>query len=302
MVVTEVWALLMVGALVLLALVGLAVLADRPRTPRPDPVRLRAAAAELTAHAVRIRTEAGRAAAVASDARAALLAAEHTRDEAWAAQEEAERHYDQVRRAVAAARAAARRANAPVTVPVDGPGPATVHGPAPAAREAGAPASLAAQPGRHHGTVPGYAAAPPVVAAASVGGAERDRVVSRAALSAYRRGDISLAQLREVFRRIGDWDPLREERERQLDQARIRLMAARREYDRAAVAARRAARAAWVAEVAVRALLEEAEQSAVEADEAIQMAQRYSRRRDRRPRAPRRGRGRRTGGRERPHR
>jgi len=255
-VVTEVWALLMVGALVLLALAGLAVLADRPRTPRPDPARLWIAAEELVAHAVRIRAEAGRAATVASDTRTAQVAAERARDAAWAAQEAAERHYEQVRRAVAAAREAARQARTGVAA-------GNSHG-----SEATAVTGPAA-----------VAAAPPAAATDDV---DRGRTLSRAALSAYRRGDISLSQLREVFRLAGDGDPLGGERYRQLDQARVRLMAARREYDRAAVAARRAEQAAWVAEVAARALLEEAVRSAVEADEAIMLAQRHSRRRDRR--------------------
>ncbi|MEE6257214.1 hypothetical protein [Plantactinospora sonchi] len=239
---TEVWALAMAGALVLLALVGLAVLADRPRNPRPDPVRLRAAAEDLTTHAVRIRTEAGRAAAVANGARAALTTAERARDEAWAVLDAAERHYTQVRRTVIAAEQAA------------------------AARPTAAD-PVAQQPSESDGRTPDT---------------ERDRVVSRAALSAYRRGDISLPELREVFRRTGDWDPLTEERNRALEHARMRLATARREYDRTALVARRAEQSAWVAEVAARALLEEAEQSAVEADEALQLAQRHTRRRDRR--------------------
>jgi hypothetical protein len=231
--VTAISALLIGGGVVFLALVILAVMTDRPRTPRPDPVRLRAAAEQLEAHALATQTEAGRAAAIASQARAVLAVAEQARDEAWAAQETAERDYRQAWESASAGRETAASAPTPEPVP----------------------------------------------------GVDRDREVSRAALAAYRRGDISLQELREVFRRAGDWDPVQEDRERILDRGGMRLTMARRAYDQAAALARRAEQEARVAEATAQELLTEATESAAEAREAYLTAQRFTRRR-----RPRRGR------------
>ncbi|MBE1487253.1 hypothetical protein [Plantactinospora soyae] len=231
--VTAVSALLIGGGVVFLALVVLAVMTDRPRTPRPDPVRLRAAAEQLEAHALATQTEAGRAAAIASQARAVLAVAERARDEAWAAQETAERDYRQAWESASAGREAVASAPKPEPVP----------------------------------------------------GVDRDREVSRAALAAYRRGDISLQELREVFRRAGDWDPVQEDRERLLDRGGMRLTMARRAYDQAAALARRAEQEARLAEATAQELLTEATESAAEAREAYLTAQRFTRRR-----RPRRGR------------
>ena len=98
-------------------------------------------------------------------------------------------------------------------------------------------------------------------------GDERDREVARAALSAYRRGDISVEQLREVWLRSGDWDPRQDEREREAERAGIVERAARREFDHAAADARRAEQDAQIAEIAAHALADEAVQAAVEAHE-----------------------------------
>jgi hypothetical protein len=229
-----VWALLMIGGLVVLGLLGLAVLADRPHAPGPDPETMRAEADELAAHAATAQVDAGRAAAVAVEARVAVAAAERARDEAWAAQEAAERAYE------AAWRAA-----------VDG--------------RPGAEGAPTAHPG----------------GATAEEEADREREVSRAALSAYRRGDISVQELREVWRRTADWDPAQEERERIADRCRIDQAAARRVHDRAAAAARRADQAARVAEVAAQALVDEAAQAAAEAHEALLRAPRPTTRRPR---------------------
>ncbi|MEO3925980.1 hypothetical protein ABGB07_19230 [Micromonosporaceae bacterium B7E4] len=229
-------ALLIAGGVVLFSLLVLAVVADRPRTPRPDPERLRAAVEELEAYAVATQTDAGRATAIAATARVTLAEAERHRDEAWADQEAAEREYDRVWQAVLAGRQAA--ANAPVRDSEPDP--------------------------------------------------ERDRAVSRAALAAYRRGDLSLPQLREVFRRTGNWDPAQEERERLLDVARMRLAEARRAYDRAAVQARRAEQEARAAEAVAWELLSEANRSVAEAREAYHTIQRFSQRRGRTRRQRRR--------------
>ncbi|HEU4425498.1 MAG TPA: hypothetical protein VFR67_23430 [Pilimelia sp.] len=100
-------------------------------------------------------------------------------------------------------------------------------------------------------------------------GGERDRAVSRAALSAYRRGDISVEQLREVWRRTGGWDPRQDERERAAEKAGLAERAARRGFDRAAAEARRAGREARVAEIAAQALADEAVQAAAEAHDVM---------------------------------
>ncbi|ASW56533.1 hypothetical protein CIK06_23800 [Plantactinospora sp. KBS50] len=94
------------------------------------------------------------------------------------------------------------------------------------------------------------------------------REVSRAALSAYRRGDISVRELREVWRLTGDHDPAQEEREWTADRLHRESMAARRDYHRAVAELRRVDRAARIAEVAAEALLAEAAESAVEAQVA----------------------------------
>ncbi|MDG4784782.1 hypothetical protein O7626_02345 [Micromonospora sp. WMMD1102] len=231
-------ALLIAGGVVLFSLLVLALLADRPRGPRPDLTRLRAAVAELEAYAMAVQTDAGRAAAVATAARVALVEAERCRDEAWADQEAAEREYDRVWRTVLAAREA--------------------------------------------GTVPA-----PV--ADSDPDPERERAVSRAALAAYRRGDLSLSQLREVFRRSGTWVPIQEERERQLDLVWLRLAEARRAYDRSAALARRAEQEVAMAEAAAWELRSEANRSVAEAREAYHTVQRFTQRHGGRPRRRRRG-------------
>ncbi|AVT30429.1 hypothetical protein C6361_14035 [Plantactinospora sp. BC1] len=117
---------------------------------------------------------------------------------------------------------------------------------------------------------------------------ERDRAVGRAALAAYRRGDLSLPQLREVFRRTGNWDPAQEERERLLDLARMRLAEARRAYDRTAALARRAEQEVSSAEAAAWELLSEANRSVAEAREAYHTVQRFEQRRGRTRRRRRR--------------
>jgi hypothetical protein len=220
---TGVWALLLAGGVVVLALLGLAAIVDRPRTPRPDPARLRAEADELAAHAAQAQIEAIRAAEGAVLARAEVAAAEQARDAAWTAQEVIEQAYDLAWQAALAGRQAAQ-----------------------------------------------------VTDDAAADGATRERAVSRAALSAYRRGDISVQELREVWRRAGDWDPAQEERERTAERCRIEQTAARRAYDRAAAEGRRAEQAARVAEVAAEALVDEAAESAAEAQEALLTVQRYT--------------------------
>ncbi|MEJ3750765.1 hypothetical protein WEI85_47030 [Actinomycetes bacterium KLBMP 9797] len=216
--VTVVWAVLLTSACVVLALVGLVAIAQRPARSRPDPRQLRADAEELTAHASNALAEADRAAAAAAEVRGRLAEAERIRDDAWAAQEAAARAYQEVWAEVLAGRAAAQ---------TSGAGPIT--------------------------------------------DAEHQRALSRAALTAYRNGDISVDQLRDVWWRAGDPDPELAERERTAFRYRQEECAARRGYDRAALAARQIEQEARVAEVAAQALADEAADAAVEADEAHSM-------------------------------
>ncbi|MCW6009859.1 hypothetical protein K1W54_35755 [Micromonospora sp. CPCC 205371] len=225
---TAVWALLLTAGVVILALVALAAVAERPRTPRPDPRKLRAAAEELAAHANNAHTEAGRAAGAAADARERLAEAERARDEAWAAQEAASQVYQRAWQEVLAGRAAQEGQMADPVEDADG----------------------------------------------------QQRDVSRAALTAYRNGDISVEQLREVWLRAsGDWDPEQEERERAAYRYKLEERAARRVYHRADAAVRHAEQEVQVAEVALQALRDEAAEAAVEAHEALLATERYAQRR-----------------------
>jgi len=98
--------------------------------------------------------------------------------------------------------------------------------------------------------------------------------VTRAALSAYRRGDLSVEQLRVVWQQAAGWTPELLERERAAQLAAAGERDARRAHDRAALVARQADRAAHVAEVAAIALADEATQAAAEAHEALLAARR----------------------------
>jgi hypothetical protein len=229
--VTAVWALLLVAGCVVLGLVGLAAVAERPRSPRPDPRRLRAEAEELATQAGAAHAKAGRAAAVAIEAHERLAEAERAREDAWAAQEAAGTAYQIAWQEAEAGRAAAAERSGAGALDLD-----DTEG-------------------------------------------DRQRDVSRAALSAYKRGDISVDELREVWRRAGDWDPEVEELDRRAYRCRLEERAARRAYERAALVARQAAQAARVADVAAQAMTDEAVEVAAEAHEALLATQRYARKR-----------------------
>jgi hypothetical protein len=89
--------------------------------------------------------------------------------------------------------------------------------------------------------------------------------LSRAALTAFRRGDLSVEQLREVFRRFSGWDARLEQHEREVLRRRAAEREAHRQYTLAAAAERDANREVDVATVAVRAWADEAEEAAEEA-------------------------------------
>ena len=96
-------------------------------------------------------------------------------------------------------------------------------------------------------------------------GEDEKRDVARAALSAYRRGDITVEQLGTVFRKASGWSPLLELQAREVELRRSAESRARRLYQAAAGAERAAVKAADVAVVAAHALAEEAVEVAAEA-------------------------------------
>ena len=91
------------------------------------------------------------------------------------------------------------------------------------------------------------------------------REVTKAALGAYRRGDISVEQLSTVFRQATGWDPEQETRAKAIEARRAEESRARRMYQAAAAAERSASEAADIAVVAARALAEESVEVAAEA-------------------------------------
>ncbi|WP_173056342.1 hypothetical protein [Phytohabitans houttuyneae] len=249
---TAVSALMVIAGSVVFGMLVLAAIAERPRRqPRPDPAKLSAAARELARHAGHAHAVAGLAAAAAIEARERLANAEADREEAWRAQEEAGFAYQGAWREAQAARTERAGQDVPATVDLE------------------------------------------LVAAGDVEGAdtERQRDVSRAALAAYRRGELSVDELRAVWRQAGDWDPDVEERERRADHLRAEELAARRAYERAALVARQAAEALWDAEAQSRAMAGEARAAAAEAHEALLVTQRFTGKRKGKTRKRKAGKG-----------
>jgi hypothetical protein len=112
--------------------------------------------------------------------------------------------------------------------------------------------------------------------------------VSRAALAAYRRGDLSLEQLRVVFRRFSGWDLQQEQHEREVLRRRAAEREAHRRYDAAAAAERLVYQEVDVATAAARAWADEAADAEAEALAAREIADEClrSEARRRRPRRP----------------
>jgi hypothetical protein len=104
----------------------------------------------------------------------------------------------------------------------------------------------------------------------------REQEISRAAMAAYRRGDISVDELREVFRRAGDWDPVLEQHDQEAERAAAVERQARRAYTDALAVARAAGEQTRVAEVAAQALSDEAAEAAEEASAAGEVADAYA--------------------------
>jgi hypothetical protein len=105
----------------------------------------------------------------------------------------------------------------------------------------------------------------------------RERDVSRAALDAYRRGELPVEVLRTVFGQP-DPDPAREAREREADRLAFAESQARRAFQQAVAAERVAREELHVAEVADAAVRREASDAAIEVEE-VSLALRRRRRR-----------------------
>ncbi len=110
----------------------------------------------------------------------------------------------------------------------------------------------------------------------------RERQVSRAALDAYRRGELSVEALRTVFGHP-DPSPDREQREREADRLALAESQSRRAFQQAVAAARMAREELHVIEVAEAAVRQEAAEAALEAQEAALAARTVRPRRWRRP-------------------
>ncbi|MET7392368.1 hypothetical protein ABZS66_02580 [Dactylosporangium sp. NPDC005572] len=93
------------------------------------------------------------------------------------------------------------------------------------------------------------------------------RELSRAALDAFKRGDITVDALEQVFKGVSGADPLVELQAREVELRRSAESRARRLYEAAAAAERNAVKLADVALVAAQALAEEAAEVAEEAAE-----------------------------------
>jgi hypothetical protein len=108
---------------------------------------------------------------------------------------------------------------------------------------------------------------------------ERRHEVESAALAAYRRGKLSIEELRAVFARTGDRDPDREALAQEAERLAARESEVRRGYDIAVAAARVAGERLHVAEVAATACTQEAVDAAIEAQVAADEVDREAERR-----------------------
>jgi len=252
-----------------------------------DQVRLLDAVDELSRQALAVAAAASRAQSAVAEAWRHCAAAQQDRELAWHEYDTAQRAYLSLLHGTAAAWPFGPSGAWPVRpVPVAGgaraPHEAVALTQAPAVPRAPAlpalapPEALALRdrpelPGAPETPdAPALPAAPlplalPAVPApgAPVEGDVRD--AARAAFAAYRRGDISVEQLRAVFQRFSGWDGGRERYEHELLRRRAAERAARRRYDAAAAAERRAYHRVDIAAVAARALADEAAQAAEEA-------------------------------------
>jgi hypothetical protein len=285
----------------------------RPRRLRPDQV------AFLLSEADALAEQASAAAAAAMGAAATMTGAQARCRSTQQARERAWHEYDTAQQAYVTAlreRTASDRAwplpyqsgswpvlatAAPATVI---PAPRRAEPPVvgmalavPARGGHGAPSALAPSPPAPSRPaagpfVPSRPAPIPLAAGPFVPGHGDEPVrhtdVSRAALAAYRRGDLSLEQLRVVFRRFSGWDLQQEQHEREVLRRRAAEREAHRRYDAAAAAERLVYQEVDVATAAARAWADEAADAEAEALAAREIADEClrSEARRRRPRRP----------------
>jgi hypothetical protein len=230
------------------------------RTRRPTPADLARLMAEVDALSIQAvsagMTAAGAEVAVAT-ARARCRAAEWARERAWYDYDTAHLAY------VSALRAGAGSDEVWPTASTSGVWPVLI--PRGAEPTAATVTSVAGSPSRP--PVPGPGDEPDL----------RDDV-ARAALAAYRRGGISVEQLRRILRHSSGWNHLHARHEREVLLRRAAEREARRRYHAAAAAERSAYQAVDVATVAARAWADEAAEAAEEARLARAYAAEYRRR------------------------
>lgn len=92
--------------------------------------------------------------------------------------------------------------------------------------------------------------------------------VSRAARDAYRRGELTEAQLRAVWEKVDGWGQAVQAKTSQISRLRVEVADAWRRYQLASTAVRMARQRAEIAQVAARALKDEAADAARDAERA----------------------------------
>jgi hypothetical protein len=219
---------------------------------------------ELSRQAVAATAAARAAAAEADAARIASLASQQARERAWYEYDTAQQAYSAVLRRT--------RSTGPGVWPLPAPdrawpvllahrprlGPLTID-PIRHALIMVAGGSSAAV--RRPPAVPAQRRPDPAESAGPRAGAAEPgelRDVQRAALAAYRRGDLNTEQLRAVYAKVSGGDGAREQHEREVQRRLAAEREAHRRYAAAAATERRAYEAADIAVVAAQALAEEA--------------------------------------------
>jgi hypothetical protein len=198
---------------------------SEPPLSPADRAQLRVEAGEMLRQAAVATAAAKHAATLLADTRTRREAAQQARESAWRAFEESQRAYE------TALRQAAALSDTP----------------------SGQAADTEADPEKLS-----------AAATSEVPNAD-ERDVSRAALGAFRRGDITIEELEAAFRQATGWGPEHEVRAREVEQCRVAESKARRLFQAAAAAERAIVTEADIAEVAATALAQEAATIATEA-------------------------------------
>lgn len=217
-----------------------------------DLARMLAEVDALRQHAVAARSAAVSGELALTRARARSRDTQRAREVAW-------HEYDTAQRAYAnAVRNPAMSENLWPMMNTSGAWPVLVAGGA-------EPAPTPVVAGGSSGSALALAEPPPVRPAEPPDEPVSPHDLSRAALTAFRRGDLSVEQLREVFRRFSGWDARLEQHEREVVRRRAAEREAHRRYTVAAAAERDANHEVDVATVAARAWADEAEEAVEEA-------------------------------------